>query len=386
MPYLSKEWQSARYRGQTLTGIKQHKEDETKFLFSISMKGARKKKIITITGAESERYPAAIREYSQMRADIYEGYYIDPVTFDEMFNRWMLPRQRTQWTLQQRGVYDNHIAPHLAALNLQDIKPRHIDTVMIQVKGKADATRKGVIGIIKAVLILALDEKIIKSLPIEKRHRVKVSAATQKTLILDAGSTYQRVYRSIMELFADSPQFRAIFLFGLNGRRKSEILSLEWEYINLNTGAYIIKAAHSKVRQDLSFTLPGDVLAALQEIRPDDPAGLVFPNPNTGKAYTNIRRQVQAIRDHSGYKDFGFHRMRNLTASALFGAGVDASHLSSLLGHTSPETLKQYLTMQREKACEIVEISADKLLNKIDEETKVHSVEYRGKGITNAKA
>lgn len=377
MPYSSKDWQPARYRGQRLTGIKQHKETPGRFLFDVSLKKIRRKRIVTIAGTESERYQAAIREYSQMRADIYEGYFIDPVSFDDMFNRWLLLKQSTRWTRSQAGTYRNHIARHLAALNLQDIKPKHIDAVMIEIKGKAARTRKGVIAIVKGVLMLAVNEKIIKSAPIEQRHSVTVNAAEQKTLIIDAANIYSRVYRSIMEVFARDPKWRAVFLFGLNGRRKSEILSLRWDHISLESQSYIIKAERSKVKQDLSFTLPGDVLAALQEIRPDNPAGLIFPNPNTGKAYTNIRSQVQMIRNHSEWKDFGFHRMRNLTSSALFSAGVDAAHLSSLLGHTSPETLKQYLTMQRAKVGNIIEDASRKLLNEIDDETKVHSVELK---------
>lgn len=68
------------------------------------------------------------------------------------------------------------------------------------------------------------------------------------------------------------------------------------------------------------------------------------------------------INDHSGWDEFGFHRMRNLLASALFNQGVESENLSSVLGHTSPETLKQYLTMQRKEACRIIESAAMRLL------------------------
>ena len=363
MPYRSQDWKSAIYRGQILTGIRQHKENDNKFLFDVSVKKLRRKKIIVLDGTESEKYQAAIRFYSEFRTDIYEGYFLDAVTFEEMFNRWLSFKTLSRWTRSQSGVYRNHISRHIGSINLKEIKPKHIDTILTRVKDKSPRTKKGIVSIVKNVLTLALNEKIIKSLPIEPRHSVVVNAATQKTLILDAETKYQAVHESIMTVFADDPSFRAVFLFGLNGRRKSEILSLQWHDISLGNRTYIIKGSHSKVKQDLSFSLPAGILEALLEIKPSNPKGLIFPNPNTGKSYSNIRRQIQMIRDHSGWHEFGFHRMRNLTSSALFGSGVDAAYLSSLLGHTSPETLKQYLTMQRKEACEIVEDAAKKLLN-----------------------
>ncbi len=365
MAYNSKEWNPYEYRNQIIPCIKQHSTTAGKYLFDISLKSTRRKKIVTVTGSESEQYQKVISAYAAFRLEVFESYGKTPVTFEEGFVHWVSLKQPTRWTRQQRGVYKNHISDHLGAMNLTEIKAKDIDTVMIEVKGKAAATRKGVISIIKAVLTLALDEKIIQSLPIEKRHGVKVSALTQKTVILDAANIYRRVYRSIMEVFANDPKWRAIFLFGLNGRRKSEILSLEWDHISLDAGTYLIESRNSKIKQSLSFTIPADVLAALQEIRPDNPAGLVFPNPNTKREYTNIRTKVQMIRDHSSWSGYGFHRMRNLTASALFSAGVDAAYLSGILGHISPQTLQQYLTMERSKACKIVEDASQKILNQI---------------------
>ena len=364
MPYNSKDWKAAVYRGQILTGIRQHKENDNKFLFDISMKKIRRKKITTFDGSESQRHQAAIRAYAEFRADIYEGYYIHPVTFEELFMRWVQLKQHTRWTRSQEGVYRNHIRQHLGDMNLKSIQSKDIDSMMLPIKHKAAATRKGIISIVKSVLMFGIDEKIIKTLPFEPRHKVTVNAAEQKTVIMEAEEKYKTVYQSIMSIYADHPTWRAIFLFGLNGRRKTEILSLQWDHISLESKTYLIKAEHSKIKQDLTFIIPSDVMEALKEIMPNNPKGLIFPNPKTGKAYTDIRSQVQKVRDHSGWNEFGFHRMRNLLSSALFGVGVDAANLSSILGHTSPETLKQYLTMQRKEACEIVENAADKLLNK----------------------
>jgi integrase len=210
---------------------------------------------------------------------------------------------------------------------------------------------------------MARDEKLIKELPVEERHRVTVNRLEQKTLITDAVEKYRRVYAAIMECFAALPFWRAVFLLGLYGRRKNEILRLRWEDIGLEDGVYIIRGSHSKIKQDLAFPLPDEVRRALRELSPRRASGWVFPNPATGRPYIDIRRYVAMIREASGWEGFGFHRMRNLTSSALYAAGVDASHLSSLLGHTNPQTLKQYLTMQRIESGKIAEEGARALLD-----------------------
>ncbi len=363
MSYRSQDWKLFIYRNQSIIGIRQHKLNDTKFLFIVSIKKSVRKKTMIITGTESERYQNAILEYAQFRSDIYQGYFLQPVSFGDMFEKWISLKQLTRWTKSQCEVYHHHIQEHIGSKNIRDIQARDIDTVMIGVKSLSDRTRKNILAIIKSVLKLAVDEKHLKRTPLEPRHSVTVNALEQKTLILDAVNLYKIVYRSIMEVFANDPGWRCIFLFGINGRRKTEILLMEWEHISLESQTYIIPGRHSKVKQSLSFVIPGDIMTALQEIRPDNPTGLIFPNPNTGRVYTDIRTKVQMIRDHSDYRQFGFHRMRNLTSSALFANGVEAGYLSSLLGHTNPQTLQQYLTLQRTEACEIVEDASQRLLN-----------------------
>ncbi len=364
MPFNSKDWEPAVYRGQTLTGIKLNKKNDKKFLFDVSVKKLRRKKIIALDGTESEMYQAAIRAYAEFRLDIYEGYFLDAVTFDEMFKRWLLLKQSTRFSRSLHGTYKNHVKKYIGSMNLKDIKARDIDIIMIGVKHQAAASRKRIVSIIKGVLMLALNEKIIKVLPLESRHTVRVNSLEQKTIIIHAERKYKTVHESIMTVFAHDPKFRAVFLFGLSGRRKTEILFLQWNDVSLANRTYVVKSSHSKIKQDLIFSLPGEIVAALREIKgKKKPKGLIFINPNTKRGYTDIRSKVQMIRDHSGWNEFGFHRMRNLTASALFSSGVDAGHLSSLLGHTNPKTLQQYLTMQRVEACEIVEDAAKKLLD-----------------------
>jgi hypothetical protein len=54
--------------------------------------------------------------------------------------------------------------------------------------------------------------------------------------------------------------------------------------------------------------------------------------------------------------------MRNLAVSALSSMGVEAIHLSAMLGHIDTNTVKQYLSLQREKSSEHTLEASQRLL------------------------
>jgi len=115
--------------------------------------------------------------------------------------------------------------------------------------------------------------------------------------------------------------------------------------ITSKNAQYVIPSTHSKIKTDFVFSLPREIAAALKEL-PQQKRG-IFVNPRTQKRYTNIQREIKAVRAAAGWKEFTFHSMRNLLASTLHARGVNASYISSVLGHTNPNTVNQYLTMER---------------------------------------
>jgi len=347
MPFESKQWKRVTYRGGYLIGIKQHTQDPTRFMFEVNIKKIRRRMFIVIEAQGSERYREALDRYSEFRADIKAGYFVDAATFGEMFARMMAVKNIShRWRDMQEATYRNHIAHYLGDMNLIDIRPHHIDEVKAEVIGKAPATIKGIIDIIKATLRHALEDKTIKTLPLERRHDIKVIAAQQKTIVTDAMGKFKAVHDAIITEFLHDPVMRGVFLFGLYGRRKAEVLRMRWDHIDFKTMQYMIPADHSKVRIDFVFALPDEIATILRKIN-GKRRGLIFKNPRTGKEYSNIQPQIEQIRKASGWERFTFHAMRNLLASMLHSRGVSTSYISSVLGHTNPVTVQQYLSMER---------------------------------------
>lgn len=214
--------------------------------------------------------------------------------------------------------------------------------------------------------LIAFQNKIMEQLKaliqIKKSHRVTRKLVEEKRVIHNAVDKYKKVYQSIHKVFKDNPTMRAIMLFGFYGRRKNEVLSLTWENVDLKHKTFIIPKEESKVGVDLEFTLSDDIIEALKEIATyTGKVGLVFKSPRGGQ-YSEIRDHIYAIRTDTKIEEFGFHWMRNLAVSALSSQGVDAIHLSALLGHTDTHTVKQYLSLQRKEASGMVQEIANSIL------------------------
>jgi len=346
MPYNSKEWKCITYRSNKLIGIKQHKKNNKKFMLEVNIKKLRKRKFITLEYKGEELIREVIEYYSSFKSDIKQGYFIEAKSFTDMFNRMMLVKNSSvKWNKMQKAIFKNHIEMFIGHKNIKDIQVYDIDEVLINTTVKAPSSKKAIMDIIKSVMKYAKEEKLIKDIPLEARHNIKVSALQQKTLVTDASSKFISVHKAIVKVFNCNPSFKAMFLFGLYGRRKTEVLKMKWEHIEFKSKQYTIPSEHSKIKITFSFSLPKEIIATLNEIQ-GVKRGIIFKNKHS-KRYTNIQKQIELIREYSKWDDFTFHSMRNLLASNLHSRGVSSSYISSILGHTNPNTINQYLTMER---------------------------------------
>ena len=347
MPYKSKEWKSVLYRGSKLIGVKQHIRDKQRFMLEVNIKKLRKRKFITLEYKGEELIREVMESYATFKTDIKQGYFLEAKTFTDMFKRMLLIKSTSyRWQKLQEATFRNHIEQFIGQKNIKDIRVYDIDEVMIKARLKAPASKKAIMDIIKGVMRYAKEEKIIKNLPFEIRHNIKVNALQQKTLVTDAQNKFIAVHRAITEVFKDNATFRGIFLMGLYGRRKTEVLKMEWKHIDFINEQYTIPNNNSKVKISFVFSLPNEIIETLRNIK-GLKKGLVFKNSNNNKKYTNLQKQIKLIRIASNWNEFTFHSMRNLLASNLHSRGVSSSYISSVLGHTNPNTIKQYLTMER---------------------------------------
>ena len=246
----------------------------------------------------------------------------------------------------------------IGRMKIRDIKQLHIDNIRkgMETKGFSKQNANGCsFRTIKKVLKQTLEpifkyayeNGIIDKIPAIK---LPVKKQSTKKKITNATEKLSALYRTIMELYADDPFYRALFLFALYGRRLNEVLTLEWRDIDFDNSIYRIREENYKTGEEMVFDLPRPVAEALMQIE-SDRNGLVFKSPKTGRKLHTPKKQLAKVKSRSGVDDLTFHKFRHILVSAMAESGMVSSVLSASLGHSTSQTTEQfYITQNHLKA------------------------------------
>lgn len=162
----------------------------------------------------------------------------------------------------------------------------------------------------------------------------------------------------IERLLAACPEhLRRVVTVALHtGMRKSEILTLQWQQIQLEQRGVLLLDTKNGEQRGVPLT---ETVARLFQTIQEDHArfGLaspwVFPNPVTGKPYRADWKTAwyTALRK-AGIGDFRFHDLRHTCGSYLAMRGVDIRTIQEILGHKTLTMTQRYthLTQQHKLA------------------------------------
>ncbi len=369
----------SKYSVTSEKGIQANKE-RTEILLDFKLNKKRYRKKISlpkeINIPPKDRLKLARKALDDYKEEIRHSVTLGNVatmTMDNYFQRSQDASSRGEDTKKHmKGTYDKYVKPYVGDLLVKQVQSSHITAIGANLKSKGFtlSTRKKALEVLVPIFKMAMDEDVITKSPIKQTHHIKRDSNKEKKIILQAEDKYRIVYRQIFLSFAHNPKIMALVLFCFHGRRKSEACSIKWEDIDLKNKTYVIRGANSKVSIDMQFTLPDDIVRILPTL-PRVNEFVFYSEANfdtteeTKKRYvTDIRHHVHKLRDDCKIPELTLHWLRNLAVSALSSMGVGALELSTMLGHTDPNTLRQYLTMQREATTKkIDEISQKHLLS-----------------------
>ncbi len=348
--------------------IKLHKKDKRLFLFDFRIDGKRYRKSYKVQATNHsprDNLKEARLKLEEIKEEIQNGYSLKRLKLDALFVTYMDTQPNTDWTHKKKHIYDLYIGESglsnitkeptdeqiakrkaykpqkIGHRYIDEIKPMHIEKIiskMAKTHNLSPRSQKSIIEVLSPLFDYAVRNKITKENPTEHIH---IKIPSQKKIVTNATELFKSVYLGITDYYKDEPFYKALFLFGFTGRRKSEILNLKWENLDLNADYYWIEDTKNGEKQ--RYPLPAMVKVALLEIK-DDHKGLVFKSPITGKAIVNIDRQMRQLRKHTGIDNLTLHYMRNILVSALAEQSTEAVTLSGILGHKDINTINKYLS------------------------------------------
>ena len=137
----------------------------------------------------------------------------------------------------------------------------------------------------------------------------------------------------------------AIRLLLLTGCRKSEILSLNWQGVDLAAGE--IRLADSKTGPR-AVPLSSPAVRVLEELPRLADSPWVIPGQKPGTHMTNLDGPWRIVRKRAGLDDVRIHDCRHSFASRALMLGESLPVIAKLLGHRQIRTTSRYAHLERD--------------------------------------
>ncbi|MCY3855532.1 MAG: tyrosine-type recombinase/integrase [Rhodospirillales bacterium] len=160
---------------------------------------------------------------------------------------------------------------------------------------------------------------------------------------------FKRLGRVLGEVKAEGkvhPSAVAAFrLLMLTGCRKSEILTLRWEDVDLDAGELWLRDAKTGARAVAISPSARQVLEGLPRV-PGNPWVIAGTKP--GRHFRNLNSAWLLIRTRADLKDVRIHDLRHSFASRALSLGESLPMIGKLLGHRKVQTTARYAHLARD--------------------------------------
>jgi len=280
---------------------------------------------------------ALITEYKNPRSKKIKKIY----TFQNLFIEYLesVQQSQTESTISTKKYYFyKHLNNEIGNIQIDNLITGDIQRIINKMlkDGYAPQTAKHLSSIVKSTLNYACKMNYINNNITNDVQLPKFDNTVEYTLSKDEA---KRLFFTILNF--DELMYRGIFTFLLHGHRKSEILNLKWDYIDLNNRVYEIPAKINKAKKNKKHPITDILFQILIGI--DDKNGYVFKSPVTGTKFNDIRKAWLRIKKEANItKPFRIHDIRHLLANTTINElGLSSNVAAAILGHSTTKMVEE---------------------------------------------
>ena len=266
-------------------------------------------------------------------------------------------RPNTQMSYERR-IYQ-HITPTLGQIQLDKLTTADIQEFYVSLKksgrliradlygeGLSDQTVRGIHTTLHAALDKAVEENLIFRNPSDGCKLPSAKPREMKVLMPE------EIQRLLIQAREDSC-YELLLLELSTGLRRGEICALQWNDLNLKTGALQVERQVHRARGELvvsppktqagrrTVLLPPPVLNVLKVYRTTSTSRWMFPSPvkeDSPMDPAAVRKRLSTVLKRADCKRLRFHDLRHTFATASLEHGMDVKTLSTIIGHVSSST------------------------------------------------
>ena len=264
--------------------------------------------------------------------------------FDEYINSVLRTQKKS--TIDTKKYYFKKHFAKLQNKYITEIKTTDLQSFVDSLlkKGYAPQTAKHLKNLIKAIFNYSIKKKY---LDINPANNVEIPKFNNERKFFIEEEKAKELYKKILEI--PNNQYRLMFLFLLRGRRKGEVLSLEWKDVNFTQKSYTIRDENNKIGETQKYLLDSELIENFSYIDKKK-NGLIFKSPITGKKMSDFPRALWRSIKKELNIEMRIHDFRHLLGFTLVNNNIPLEVISKTLGHKSIKTTQRYSNMKEEMA------------------------------------
>ena len=285
------------------------------------------------------------------------------MTFGEWMDFWYQnyskPKLRPTTQMGYENAIYKHIVPVLGKIPLSELSTNDIQQFYARLKkegrliriklygeGVSDRTVWACHTRIRTALDRAVQDGLIRTNPAAD---CKLPPQNTKEMQILTREEMQRFLIQAKE----EGYFELFFLELATGLRRGEVLALQWNDLNFDTGELRVERQVYRANGELvvsapktkaalrTIVLPPSLVEVLREYRRQVDSRWMFPSPAKEDSPLDpaaCRKRLQTILKHAGCKQVRFHDLRHLFVTTALESGMDVKTLSAIIGHVSAKT------------------------------------------------
>jgi integrase len=318
---------------------------------------------LTIGNAADWPLKLARDEARRLRREVDTGH--DPMgerhelreapTVADLVARWRAeaaPKKRARSLVDDESMIAQHILPALGRMKVADVRHADIDKLHRKITATGTKVRANrVAALLSRMFGLAVIWEMRSDNPVKGVER---NPETARHRYLEGGEL-ERLLAAVAA-HPNRQGAHVIELLLLTGARRSEVLRMRWEQLDLGDGIWTKPASATKQARLHRIPLSAPARQVLVEIKQAadataakyrrDPSAWVFPARYGGGPLTDVKHIWAAICRTAGITDLHLHDLRHAYATFLASAGLSLPIIGRLLGHSQAATTSRYSHLQ----------------------------------------
>lgn len=169
---------------------------------------------------------------------------------------------------------------------------------------------------------------------------------------------------AVLQAYPNRTIAAILMLLATTGVRYAEAVFGRWDEVNLENGTWRIGGDRNKSKRQKVVYLNDSAKQILEQVGTQGKSEYLFPNPKTGKPFSNLKKQWDTIRKLAQLSEkTRMHDLRHTYATRVLAAGRSLFEVQKLLGHADAKTTLRYSHISEQQLREAAGAAAVTLPN-----------------------